>query len=91
MKKIVLILLSLTFLTILSAHHLTPVIYNGHVTFPIMESSALAPLCSTTSTKMMVAYLDSRLRLDLAAKLSDKLGVYWKPEIAYQWGSGSAL
>jgi len=87
MKKTLLILLPLLFITLLSASHLTPVEYKGGVDLTYGGEFRTRAIMFNDPAEYDGGWFDNRLRFDLAAKLADKLGVTWTTEVGnILWG-----
>jgi hypothetical protein len=99
MKKTLLVLLPLLLVTLLAATHLTPtelasdleLTYGGdYVTRAIMNGVTRAESDNAvySEDKHNGGWFDNRLRFELNAKLNDKIGIAWKPQIGYNVFTG---
>lgn len=97
MKKLLLVLLPLVLVTLLSATHLTPadlksdleITYGGDfVTRAIMNGFTRAENDTYNESKHNGGWFDNRLRFELNAKLGEKVGIAWKPQVGYNQFTG---
>jgi hypothetical protein len=87
MKKTLLILIPLFFITLLSASHLTPVDFKGGVDLTYGGEFRTRAIMFNDPAEYDGGWFDNRLRFDINAKLADKLGVTWTTEVGnIVWG-----
>lgn len=87
MKRILLIVLPLLFITLLSASHLTPMELNSDLQLMYGGEFRTRAIMNNDVDENDGGWFDNRFRFDLAAKLADKLGVTWTTEVGdILWG-----
>jgi len=87
MKRILLIVLPLLFITLLSASHLTPMEMKGGVDLTYGGEFRTRAIMNNDMAENDGGWFDNRFRFDLTAKLADKLGVTWTTEVGdILWG-----
>jgi predicted porin len=81
MKKILLLVLPLVCVTFLMASHLTPLELGNGLDLTYGGEFRTRAIMNNDLNENNGGWFDNRLRFDLAAKLGDKIGIVWTPEV----------
>lgn len=81
-------MLPLLFVTLLTAGHLTPGDLKGDLDFTYGGEFRTRAIMNNDLAENSGGWMDNRLRMDFYAKLGEKLGFGWSPEIGYNIFTG---
>jgi len=88
MKKLLILLIPCLFISMLSATHLTPVETKGGLELTYGGDFATRAIMNNDDMEKDGGWMDNRLRFELYAKLGEKFGLAWKPQVGYNLFTG---